>query len=649
MSALTVDLNARIAQFETEMKKAMSTLDKFSKKGDDTASLLRTAFKSIGGAYIAKELVQFAKSGIDAADSLNDMSVRLGVTVKDLASMQLIAEQSGSSLEGIGVGIAKLNKSASEAAGGNDKLAAALLSLGVTASTPLERFYQLADAVQGMEDPTKRAADLSAVLGKQYLDLVPTLVQGGDALRASAKASESFADAMAKLAPNADAFNDNLALLKQNAAGAAAGLLGELVPAMNAVIASARQAQLLGENGFNFVQLLGLGVVSLHSPAEQLKDVNDQIRITSKELSTMKGGVLDIFGDKAAMEAKLSELKRLRALLQNQVVTGIQTPVASNRAPSGGDTGAQMACIAKGGTWDGGKCIPKKTGKAVKTIDKLDVFNDEMARNAKLIADETDRIAGDLAFMVDVDLAQNNPIAAMAQEWKEAGAALHDSVKTPLEELEDRLAYIDELMRLNVISVEDYGRAYAKALDEGNDKAEKTKSIAEELGLTFESAFENAIAGGKKFSDVLKGLAQDMLKIFARKAITEPLANWAAGLFAPSANGNVFSSPALSAYSGSVVSKPTVFPFANGIGLMGEAGAEAILPLKRGRNGKLGVSMDGGGGVVVQNTYNIDARGAEAGVEQRIRRAIDESEDRAVQRSVTQVQSMNQRGQLRLA
>lgn len=58
------------------------------------------------------------------------------------------------------------------------------------------------------------------------------------------------------------------------------------------------------------------------------------------------------------------------------------------------------------------------------------------------------------------------------------------------------------------------------------------------------------------------------------------------------------SGPGISAYSGSVVTGPTLFPFAKGIGLMGEAGAEAILPLKRGSDGKLGVAS-GGSGVTV--------------------------------------------------
>jgi len=49
------------------------------------------------------------------------------------------------------------------------------------------------------------------------------------------------------------------------------------------------------------------------------------------------------------------------------------------------------------------------------------------------------------------------------------------------------------------------------------------------------------------------------------------------------------------------VNKPTLFPFASGIGLMGEAGAEAIMPLKRTSSGDLGVQAEGGGGNVTVN------------------------------------------------
>lgn len=75
----------------------------------------------------------------------------------------------------------------------------------------------------------------------------------------------------------------------------------------------------------------------------------------------------------------------------------------------------------------------------------------------------------------------------------------------------------------------------------------------------------------------------------------------------PSANGNVFGGGNVipfakgGTFTNSIVSRPTIFPFANGIGLMGEAGDEAIMPLKRGANGSLGVQMHGGGGA--QMTY----------------------------------------------
>lgn len=59
------------------------------------------------------------------------------------------------------------------------------------------------------------------------------------------------------------------------------------------------------------------------------------------------------------------------------------------------------------------------------------------------------------------------------------------------------------------------------------------------------------------------------------------------------ANGGVQSGAGISAFSNSIVDRPTIFPFAKGIGLMGEAGAEAIMPLTR-IGGKLGVRAEGG-------------------------------------------------------
>ena len=76
-----------------------------------------------------------------------------------------------------------------------------------------------------------------------------------------------------------------------------------------------------------------------------------------------------------------------------------------------------------------------------------------------------------------------------------------------------------------------------------------------------------------------------------------------------SAKGNVFAKNKIVPYAkGGIVDKPTIFPMAKGMGLIGEAGAEGVLPLKRGKDGKLGVISQGGG--VSNVTVNVDASGS---------------------------------------
>ena len=71
--------------------------------------------------------------------------------------------------------------------------------------------------------------------------------------------------------------------------------------------------------------------------------------------------------------------------------------------------------------------------------------------------------------------------------------------------------------------------------------------------------------------------------------------------------GNVYGKNGIVPFAkGGIVNSPTLFKFANGTGLMSEAGPEAIMPLKRGRDGKLGVA--GGGGTTTVNV-SVDAKG----------------------------------------
>jgi lambda family phage tail tape measure protein len=144
---------------------------------------------------------------------------------------------------------------------------------------------------------------------------------------------------------------------------------------------------------------------------------------------------------------------------------------------------------------------------------------------------------------------------------------------------------------------------------------------------SMENSLTNFVMTGKlDFKSLADSIIADLVRIAIQQSITRPLAA-AASAFLPSifgvksAQGNVFNSAGLSAYSNQIVSQPTVFPFAHGIGLMGEAGPEAIMPLKRGPDGNLGV-RGGGGSISVEMTFNVDATGDDPGTVARLQDAV---------------------------
>lgn len=361
-AALTVDLNARIAKFETDMKRATGTLDRFGK----SASVLKAGFTGLFAGVGIAGIATFAKNGIDAADALKDMSDRLGVSVKDLASFKLAAEQSGTELEGVGKGIARLTRSIGEAEGGNAKLGEALKALGISARDPKEAFFQLADATEKIQDPAKRAALLSQVLGKSYQDLIPFLSQGSAELRKLAQESESFAQTMARLAPDADKFNDELARLKQEAATAAGGILTHLVPALTKLIESYQNLNRLGKAGANFDDIF-FGNVS-GDIAKTIKSANEDIKSLEGRIAFSKK--LGVLGDSSPLEKELARVKSIRDEARKISFEGAMRIADDQyKKPPKNTTGvidtSATECIAGGGKWDGKKCVAKKTSSGV--------------------------------------------------------------------------------------------------------------------------------------------------------------------------------------------------------------------------------------------------------------------------------------------
>ena len=155
-----------------------------------------------------------------------------------------------------------------------------------------------------------------------------------------------------------------------------------------------------------------------------------------------------------------------------------------------------------------------------------------------------------------------------------------------------------------------------------NDAMTSLETRSKSFGSALTSALKSATVDGKGLEDVLKSLGQrlvDMSVSSGTKSLETVINSSVSGLSSSLtsslgslfgfANGGVPGKVQPFA-SGGVVSSPTFFPMGADFGLMGEAGSEAILPLKRGADGKLGVSAGSGQGSSQQIVFNVQAQDA---------------------------------------
>jgi len=116
--------------------------------------------------------------------------------------------------------------------------------------------------------------------------------------------------------------------------------------------------------------------------------------------------------------------------------------------------------------------------------------------------------------------------------------AIIDNLQTPLEK------YVETVKELTSpelgLGQDTIQRGIAKAREEmvaAQDQTNRFKDVARELGLTFSSAFEDAIIAGRSFQDVLVGIAQDIARLFIRRSITEPLVGLLSGALSGGVGG----------------------------------------------------------------------------------------------------------------
>ena len=262
-----------------------------------------------------------------------------------------------------------------------------------------------------------------------------------------------------------------------------------------------------------------------------------------------------------------------------------------------GETGLEKASRRRGGAAREAERAAKAEYKARQLIVDLE------REHASLIGDTSE--------------AQLKELEAQINKWQEMARKIEDAT-----EQARAFALINEIAAIKAKQLgDDALSGLNRAMDDyikSNTAAAKAADLFKTSTDAITNAFTDMITGAKSAGEAFGNMATTIVNQLARiavemlvmKPIVEALkqsmeggsgggigsffGNLFGSLFG-SAKGNIFNSPGLDAYVNTVVDRPTIFPFARGgIGLMGEAGAEAIMPLERDSRGRLGVSVADG-------------------------------------------------------
>ena len=219
------------------------------------------------------------------------------------------------------------------------------------------------------------------------------------------------------------------------------------------------------------------------------------------------------------------------------------------------------------------------------------------------------------AATTEADKEREIALRANERFWNEYNRATLDAMDYEMGLLNEQYKEYDKYVKDKVALEEWYNAEKLRLLEEFDTQMQAYADMADAFtqGLT-DGILEFTQTGKLNFKEMANSIIQDMIRIQIQSSMMALFGGFSGGgggllgagfdmLF--NAKGNAFNNGSVTPFAnGGVVDSPTMFPMAKGMGLMGEAGAEAIMPLSRTSGGDLGVKMEGGGTNVNVNVQN---------------------------------------------
>ena len=662
--ATAIALRTDIQGLQAEMQQAVGIVDRGMNSLTRSAGIARAAFAGLAGALSVGALAAGVKQVVDFGDELRDLSIATGASVEQLSFLDFASRQLGSSVETLTNGIGRLQRNLSEViAGGGQQAARALDTLGLSAAElarvdVVTQLTTLGDALRAIENPAQRAAAAQQLFGTRLAkELLPVLLSGQ---RNLAELADRFVELNGVIttdqADSFDALNDSLGELRLSSQQLTRALATELAPTLTDLFRLMTDAtNNVGPFFEFFTNRLRRGFLLL---AQDAKALNLAIaEALQNTLGKLPG--LDFSEQIQAARAGVREYELLLDDLDRDLEKKNQDRAqrrASLRAAVGGQGGI-FSDFEGGGAGDdkatraaerAAEARARREAEAIRQLElRLVAENDatqaarvrfeiEQGAYQEFSAAGRERLA-QLAAEVDLqrESAEVHEYLLRIEEQRRAEAerarvaleqerqATIRALRTPQE------VYADEVRRLLSLDLGDENLrrgidAARQSLEGAQEKARQTNDAVRELGITFSSAFEQAVLGGQKLSEILQGLARDIAAIGLRKLVTEPFIRGLSSLFEGGEGGSSF-------FGG-------LFGNARG-GLYRVAGAGGgerpiAFTARAGEFVAVGTRMEGGGGggvkVEIVNTTGAPTRQENLGVidgEQRIRVIIGDMID----------------------
>jgi hypothetical protein len=585
---LVLALSADTAKFEAALSKAARDAEKELQKIVVIGSAVGSAIGD-GIAQAARAMARFATDTVRTQSQLDDLADTVGGNVTQLDGLRRIAFVAGSDLNFLNTALMNLSRGLRASSDEGNATVRAVKALGLNLEelrrmAPDQAMRAIAVAMNQFADGGEKAAAAQALFKGAAKEALPILKDLAEASDTTGKKTREQVEQSERLEKE----TRRLSLAFHDARDDLANLL---IPTLADYLEQLREGTKISGGFFASLKLFGTinPVRSLGGNIQELTKDLEQFEAARKDFAGKTG----YEGQVAALDQAIEDTKKRVEFLKF-----MQRQEAMKLAGPGSLDARDLAANP-----------PKQ---------KLDfvALDEEERRKARKLAEEAERER--LALMKLAAKSETDYLLAQQEEIEFNDTLIRQAAFRNKAERERLAAMgfqseINDLLAQQARIEERDDQIRTAALRERKQETKELNDFAKSLGLTFSSAFEDAIIKGLSFRDVLKGIEQDIARIILRKGVTEPMANWiGAGLSGMFGGGaQQLSGPGM-ALGGPVSAG---MPYT-----VGEHGPELFVPSMSGTV----VPNDAfGGSVSIYQTINVDSRSDQASIAMAMQRSKD--------------------------